>query len=479
MRSRLLLSYGALVTVVLLVLGVPLGATFARAERRDLEQRVKHDALSLALLSVQALQDKRYDVLRTLTSDYTRRTNARVVITDAAGVSVADSDSATTYDQGAVALGRDFATRPEIAGALQGKEQVGTRRSADLGTTLLYAAEPIATGGRLHGTVRVSYPTSIVQARARRVWALLAATGVLVLAFAMLVAAALARTLSTPLRRLADTARQLGAGDLSARADEASSLPEVALLADVLNDTAAKLDVLVERQREFVSHASHQLRSPLAALRLRLENLEDDLSGAQAASVAASLREVQRLSRLVDGLLTLARLDEMNAAPEPVDITGLVSDRIEVWAPYAAERAVTFALIAEPHIEAMATAGHLEQVLDNLIANALEVSPPGATVTLSVTAPDAYAEVHVSDEGPGLSAADRVKAFDRFWRADGGQRATSGSGLGLAIVQRLVTADGGRVALDEAHGGGLDAVVRLRRAERAVAARRVDVPARG
>jgi signal transduction histidine kinase len=467
MRKRLLLSYGALVLAVLVVLGVPLGATFARAEWRELKQRVKHDALSLALLSTQELQDRNYQPLRKIAADYTERTQARVVITDAQGVSVADSEETT------LPLGRDFSTRPEIGAALRGQESVGTRASATLNQNLLFVAEPVATGGRIHGAVRVTYPTSFVQSRIRRLWTLLAAAGVLILGFAMLIASALAQTLSAPLRALSSTARRLGAGDLKARADTTASLPEVALLADVLNDTAGKLDALISRQREFVSQASHQLRSPLAALRLRLENLEEDLTGSQADSVGAALSEVQRLSRLVDGLLTLARLDEMSAAPEPVSLTDLVEERRQVWEPYAAERSVTLVLDADRQVAAYATAGHLEQVLDNLISNALEVSPAGGRLILRVSDPGSHAEVHVIDEGPGLSAEDRVKAFDRFWRAADGAARSAGSGLGLAIVQRLVTADGGEVALNAAPGGGLDAVVRLRRSERPVAGRRI------
>ena len=171
MRNRLLLSYGVLVLVILVVLGVPLGATFARGERRDLTQRVQHDALSLALLSARQLEERDYDTLRSLAAGYTERTGARVVITDELGLSVADSDDASRP------LGRDFSTRPEIAAALRGEESVGIRTSETLNSQLLYVAEPVETGGRLHGTVRVTYPTSFVQSRIRRLWALLAGIG--------------------------------------------------------------------------------------------------------------------------------------------------------------------------------------------------------------------------------------------------------------------------------------------------------------
>ena len=470
MRNRLLLSYGALVFVVLVILGVPLGALFARAERRELTQRVKHDALALALLSAQELQEQEYASLRPLAADYTARTRARVVITDSAGISVADSE-----DTGRP-LGRDFSTRPEIAQALRGQESVGARRSETLDAELLYVAEPVAAGGQLVGTVRVTYPTSFVQARIRRLWALLAATGALILALAMLAATVLARAVSAPLTGLADTAKQLGAGDLRARADTSSSLPEITILASVINDTATKLDALVSRQREFVSQASHQLRSPLAALRLRLENLQDDVAASHAPSVAACLGEVHRLSRLVDGLLALARLDESAAAPEPVDLTGLVADRVEVWEPYASERQVSIVVDADRPASALATAGHLEQVLDNLISNALEVSPAGSRLVLRVHDTGAFVEVHVIDQGPGMSESDRLRAFDRFWRSTTPGRSAGGSGLGLAIVQRLVLADGGEVSLEAAPSGGLAAVVRLRRTERIVSGRRFDLP---
>jgi len=115
-----------------------------------------------------------------------------------------------------------------------------------------------------------------------------------------------------------------------------------------------------------------------------------------------------------------------------------------------------------PDAVALATPGRLEQVLDNLLANALDVSPPGTAITVSAVVEDGWVELDVADEGPGMSADERDRAFDRFWRATG--REGEGSGLGLAIVWRLAAADGGSVELRETRSGGLDAVVRLPRA---------------
>ena len=124
---------------------------------------------------------------------------------------------------------------------------------------------------------------------------------------------------------------------------------------------------------------------------------------------------------------------------------------------------------AAPGIRCELAEGALEQVLDNLLANAIEAAPPGTTVALAATADGTAAEITVTDAGPGMDAESREHAFDRFWR---GRDDRHGSGLGLAIVKRLVEADGGTVRLEEAPGGGLQAVVRLPAATRAAAAER-------
>ena len=135
-------------------------------------------------------------------------------------------------------------------------------------------------------------------------------------------------------------------------------------------------------------------------------------------------------------------------------------ERVETWSPLAEEQRV--ALVAELNgpLPVRAAPGRLVQVLDNLVANALEASPTDGTVTLSARTVDPWIELHVSDHGPGLTPEQRARAFDRFWRAGSGE---GGSGLGLAIAQRLAEADEGQVELREEATGGVDAVVRLRR----------------
>jgi signal transduction histidine kinase len=230
-------------------------------------------------------------------------------------------------------------------------------------------------------------------------------------------------------------------------------------LAHSFNDTAAKLEGLLHSQEQFVADASHELRTPLTALRLRLENLERDVTTGGRADLDAAIDEAERLNRMVEDLLVLARADATEAQAEPVDLTELVTSRAEAWEAYAAEREVRVVAESAGRPVARAGRGRLEQVVDNLLANALEVSPRGRAVRLVAEADRDAVLLRVIDEGPGLTKIERTRAFDRFWR---GRHDGSGSGLGLAIVKRLVEADDGAVELREAESGGIDAVVTLR-----------------
>jgi signal transduction histidine kinase len=173
-----------------------------------------------------------------------------------------------------------------------------------------------------------------------------------------------------------------------------------------------------------------------------------------------ALAEVERLSVLVDDLLALARADAGQAKPETVDLRAVAAGRLEAWQAAGDDQDVRLELAGGGPVPARATPGAIAQVLDNLLANALAVAPPGSAVRVGCSVAGGWAELVVEDEGPGLPAADRERAFDRFWRA-AGTTPGEGSGLGLAIVRRLVEADAGSVRLDEAPGGGLRAVVRL------------------
>jgi signal transduction histidine kinase len=446
---RLLLGYLGVTLFVLLSLEVPLGVQNQRTERRDLTAKVSHDAMVLAADAEDAVlapTRKQLHGLAAVAAAYATRTGARTVIVDRSGRALIDTS-------GRVRGAESFASRPEIAAALAGRYPRGVRSSTTLHERLLYVAVPIASGGKVRGAVRITYPLSAVDARILRYWYILALIGVVVLAGAAVVGLGLARFVTRPLRRLEQAAAEVGEGKLETRAPEWEGPPEVRSLAAVFNETVAKLARLLRSQGEFVADASHELRTPLTALRLRLESLPT------SPDRDAALKETDRLRDLVEGLLALARADAGSEGTVRVDASALARERLEAWLPLADEHDVAIVAQLDGPLAVRAAPRRLAQVLDNLLANALEASPGGATVTLSTAVSPPWVELHLRDQGPGLTAEQRNRAFDRFWRAGSGE---GGSGLGLAIVKRLVAADEGEVELREARGGGIDAVVRLR-----------------
>jgi signal transduction histidine kinase len=447
MRHRLLLSYLTLTVFVLAVLEIPLALNYASRERQDLTAKVERDAVALATLASPGDSAR----LKATAQRYRAQTGGRVLIVGPKGQRVVDS--------GPGLGGASYASRPEIAQALNGQVATGVRYSSSLGHDLIYVAVPVAADGRVHGAVRITYPTSAVDARVHRYWAILGAIAGLVLLVALAIGLAFSRSIARPLEALRLAAARVGEGDLAARAPTEVGPPEVRAVATAFNDTARKLDSLLRTQDEFVADASHQLRSPLAALRLRLENLEVDVEPAGRAGLDGAGSEVERLSRVVDGLLALARADRAPSAAVAIELAPMVHERLAAWAAYAEEHDVTLDERLAP-VVALATPGRLEQVLDNLVANALDVAPRGTKITIAVSAGDMDVELRVTDEGPGMTEAQRARAFDRFWRAG----SHSGTGLGLAIVRRLVEADGGTAELVAPLEGGIDAVVRLPRA---------------
>lgn len=454
MRRRLLLSYLTLTLVALLLLEVPLGLVYAREQRRRLTASVERDALALSIRAEEGLESEGVVPLRALVRQYQMDTGGRVVVIRPNGTVVADSDPNASPDE-------NFKNRPEFQAALARREVMGSRSSKTLGHDILYFAVPIVNGSKLEGALRVTYPTSYVDARIERGWWVLVGIGLVILLIVFLVSLRLARQVTTPIERLVAASARAGAGALDARAEVPRGPPELRALAEQFNATAARLERLVQAQQGFVADASHQLRTPLAALRLRLENLESEVRDAPdaAADVAGSLTEVGRLSRLVDGLMALARAEQATVPAELLALAPIVAGRVDAWSAFADEYDVRFHAEVSSDFAVRATPERLDQVLDNLIANAIEVSPTGAVIGLVATSLGGIVTLIVTDDGPGLSEEQRARAFDRFWRASGGR---GGSGLGLAIVRHLVEADGGTVRLDAAPGGGLAVVLQMR-----------------
>jgi signal transduction histidine kinase len=227
---------------------------------------------------------------------------------------------------------------------------------------------------------------------------------------------------------------------------------------------AATVADSLERQRAFVSHASHQLRNPLTAVRLRVEDLGLDLTDPQAVEGhRLALEEVERLGEVLDSLLALARAERGSFELADIDAGEVAWARVVAWQPVAAKKHITLRYVRAPHaLKARAVTTALDQALDALIDNAVKFSAEGSTVTIRPAAADGAdggapgVAVHVIDTGPGLTEEQRDLATERFWRAPGTQN-VDGSGLGLPIVAVLVEASSGRLDLLANEPSGLHA----------------------
>jgi signal transduction histidine kinase len=436
--SALLLLAGGLLVGALL----PLGFTMAYQYERDYRTGTLSIAHTLAAAAEEKIADHEDSILLP-------RTLAEIRREDEGGRAM---DVSLVDDDGHVIDGRDTGlfTRARAAPALAGLTRV-TRE----GDRLIAVVPVNGHTEKVAGALLLSRPLAPLNDRVARLWLSLVMVAIVAVAAAVILAVTLARWVGRPLRGLETAAEALGAGDLGVRARLPGQPPEVRRLAERFNVMAARLEGLIHDHRSMLADVSHQVRTPLAALRLRLELLATETT-ADTGEFDAALDELARLARLVDGLLAVARAENVTEPPERVAVTTLLTERADAWHPVAAERNVRLSADSAEPITAWVVPGHLEQVIDNLLDNALTAVPPGGHVTLSARRSVYRTRLAVTDDGPGMTEEAKAEAFRRF-RTTGRDR----TGLGLAIVHRLITAGGGRVELSDTPGGGLTVTLDL------------------
>ncbi len=311
------------------------------------------------------------------------------------------------------------------------------------------AHEPGATAGE-RGEADGESPIAEAQDDVQKTFLLVGAAA---LVAALLAGYLVAARAAAPLRRFAGTATEVDAGDLSPRiAVDPSSPAELRTLADSFNLMLDRLEDAFARQRGFVSDASHELRSPLTAIRGQIEVLarEPDPGAGDVRRVeAATLAELARVERLVEQLLALARLDEgVGPARRELDAAAFLREAVSA-APGRAELGALAAgrIDADPEM--------LGRVVRNLVENARRHAGADGVVRVSSTAAHGRLRVEVDDDGPGIPPAERERVFDRFHRSDAGRaRASGGAGLGLAIARAIVEAHGGSIGATDSPLGG-------------------------
>jgi two-component system, OmpR family, sensor kinase len=283
----------------------------------------------------------------------------------------------------------------------------------------------------------------------------------------------LIRVSLAPLARIEDTAEAIASGDLSQRIAQPSERTEVGRLAAVLNTMLGRIEAgyrarsqgeaqakdSEERMRRFVADASHELRTPLTSIRGLAEfGLQQGTSASHAELtrlIAHIQQEAARMGLLVEDLLLLAQLDQDRPLDlRPVELASIVAEAVQAGRAIQPRRPITLLAVPDPVI-VDADDSRLRQVIDNLISNALRHTPAGTPVTITVGAGPGHGSVTVADSGPGMTAGQASRVFERFYRTDRARsRSSGGTGLGLSIAAALVAAHHGTISLDTRPGYG-------------------------
>lgn len=443
--------------LALIAFGVPLALSLRDRVDSEVHSQARSQAQVVATAAAESIDPPRLGNLTELARASAASVRGRVIVVNAAGRLLADSAGARR--------GRDYASRPEIAAALDGEEEQISRDSETLGTEILATATPVTEKGRVAGAVRITQSVDAINRAVKTSILDVGGLALVVLALGVVAGALIAAQIARPIRRLDRAARQVAGGDLDAAvAVEGSS--EQRSLARAFNEMTARVKRLLRVQQDFVADASHQLRTPLTGLRLRLEALGEELGSDEtaAADVEAAMREIDRLSLIVDELLILSRAGEHELPGERLDLDAAARRAVERWAPSAAEHGIELELrggeLGGP-ARGWCAAPDLERSLDVLVENALLYSPAGTTVTVGATP----GRIEVLDRGPGLAAGEEEVVFERFSRGSAGQQGPRGTGLGLPIARELTRQWGGEVRLVRREGGGLRAIIELNEEE--------------
>jgi signal transduction histidine kinase len=439
--------------LALIALGLPLAVSLKDRVDAEVKGQARSQADVVAASASELLGRRSRSSLHNLVDVSAESVRGRVIVVDRRGRLLADSSGSRSF-------GRSYADRPEVAAALRGHGEQITRHSQTLGADILATSAPVLSHGRADGAVRITQSVAAVNTAVKTSLLDLAALAGVVLLLGMAAGAVVAQRIARPIRRLDRAARRVATGELDS-AVEVEGSAEQRSLARAFNEMTERIRRLLRVQQDFVADASHQLRTPLTGLRLRLEGMTERTRGEEpdAAELAAALAEIDRLSLIVDELLILSRAGEHELPAERVDLRDAAGRAADRWEASAGKRSIELEVLHDGEMPATAwCAGHdLDRTLDALLENALLYSPAGARVSISV----APGSVAVEDRGPGLEPGEEDAIFGRFRRGSAGRQGSSGTGLGLAIARELTRQWGGEVTLANREGGGARALIRL------------------
>jgi two-component system, OmpR family, sensor kinase len=436
--------------LAIVALGVPLAINLSARVGAEVRTQAQGQADLVAATAADLLAPSRRPELRTIVQTAAASVRGRILVVNADGGVLVDS-------AGPAQVGASYESRPEIQRALSGVQVQRERYSSTLGQEILATAVPIIRNDRPVGAVRVTQSVAALRAAVRRVELGLVLIALIVLALGLFAGALIAAQVGRPLKRLEVVARRVAHGDLQARAELEGSR-EQRSLAHSFNDMTERISRLLGAQREFVADASHQLRTPLTGLRLRLEEAKAAGPGPAEPEIDAAIAEVDRLSHTVQELLVLSRVGERQPDGVALELDELAGEAVERWRASAEEAGIELSHHREGAGGLVwAARADIERALDALLENALRYSPSGTAVAVV----GGRGQIDVCDRGPGIAPDELELVFERFHRGRSGRSGPAGSGLGLSIARELVREWGGEVQLAPRPGGGTVATLLL------------------
>ncbi len=378
--------------------------------------------------------------------DTTRPAEQTTEMTSGVGIRVIDSQGGVPFDSSAVVK----------------DTRVNTSQSFEPSDSSQVAIANIVVDDRVVGSVHLwVYGSDTLmrqpdqEFRNNSYQAMLIAT-VVAIVLASCIGFLFARNLVAPINRITRTARAIKEGDLSARTNLAGE-DEIARLGATFDAMAASVEKDRQLERRLTTDVAHELRTPLMAIQATVEAMVDGVYEADEERLVTVNSEVQRLSRLVDALLKLSRLENRTTPmkEEIVDVGELIEGIVSTHEMFVSDSGLTMTYHAEPNVYVVGDPDMIRQATANLISNAVRYTPEGGHIDVTVKRGDIMASIAVKDTGIGLTREEAKMVFSRFWRADAGRtRESGGLGVGLAVVKEIVDRHGGWVQVEGEKGKG-------------------------
>ncbi|QLY28407.1 HAMP domain-containing histidine kinase [Nocardia huaxiensis] len=458
MRRRLLAALTAFATLAVLAFALPLCLTAATSRTQQLISGRTGDADRFAALAATATAlDDRRALIREI-DRYHELYGEAVLVVDARGEPVVNAGVDLT----------DPAITAAVSAARRNQRPATPERLTPWGQSTVLIARPIGSDVHVDGAVLIAASTTAARTDITRLWTVVAVGALAAMAACTALALLLARWVLRPLAGLSTAVSELTASLPSPHTPATMTRrhggpPELRAVAESVDTMAAAVRDSAAAQRRLIDDTAHAMRNPLAALTIRLDSLEPAIPANAAGTFHGATREVERLTGLLDGLLTLAVAEGRDlTTPDTCDATQIADDRIDAWRSAYDDAGMTLQHQPAPEdpADTAVSAAVLAQILDVALSNSCRYAGPGATTRLAVTTTPGWVSLTVTDNGTGVPADELDRLTTRFYRgssADG----IGGSGLGLPIAAALTSARHGHLTLTAVEPHGLTVTIRL------------------